>query len=119
MLRYKSEGVLNMDMGTSEYKRFTELANDASSVSQFLDTFPPPKMPSGGVDAMVKAVVRGEWRKALPKVSKADAKEIPDAVLQMERDSEKDGFGSGSVPNISTVFVASAIYCATLRTESP
>lgn len=26
MLRYKSEGVLDMDMGASEYKRFTELA---------------------------------------------------------------------------------------------
>jgi hypothetical protein len=90
MLRYKSEGVLNMDMGTSEYKRFTELANDASSASQFLAAFPPPKMHNGGVDALMKAVVKGEWHKALPKVSKVDAKEIPDAVLQMERDSEKE-----------------------------
>ena len=90
MLRYKSEGVLNMDMGTSEYKRFTELANDASSASQFLAAFPPPQMHSGGVDALMKAVVKGEWHKALPKVSKADAKEIPDAVLQMERDGEKE-----------------------------
>jgi hypothetical protein len=38
----------------------------------------------------MKAVVKGEWHKALPKVSKVDAKEIPDAVLQMERDSEKE-----------------------------
>jgi hypothetical protein len=90
MLRYKSEGVLNMDMGTSEYKRFTELANDASSANQFLDVFPPPKMYNGGVDALMKAIVKGEWHKALPKVSKVDAKEIPDAVLQMERDSEKE-----------------------------
>ena len=36
MLRYKSEGVLSMEMGTSEYKRFTELANDVTSISQFL-----------------------------------------------------------------------------------
>jgi hypothetical protein len=90
MLRYKSEGVLNMEMGTSEYKRFTELANDESSARQFLEAFPPPKMHNGGVDALMKAVVKGEWHKALPKVSKVDAKEIPDAVLQMERDSEKD-----------------------------
>ena len=90
MLRYKSEGVLNMDMGTSEYKRFTELANDASSASQFLDIFPPPKMHNGGADALIKAIVKGEWHKALPKVSKADAKELTDAVLQMERDSEKE-----------------------------
>jgi hypothetical protein len=90
MLRYKSEGVLNMDMGTSEYKRFTELANDASSASQFLAAFPPPQMHSGGVEALMKAIVKGEWHKALPKVSKADTKEIPDAVLQMERDNEKE-----------------------------
>ena len=62
MLRYRSEGVLNMDMGTSEYKRFTELANDASSASQFLTAFPPPQMHSGGVDALMKAIVRGEWQ---------------------------------------------------------
>ena len=90
MLRYKSEGVLNMDMGTSEYKRFTELANDASSASQFLAAFPPPKMHNGGVDALMKAVVKGEWHKALPKVSKVDAKELTDAALQMERDGEKE-----------------------------
>ena len=90
MLRYKSEGVLNMDMGTSEYKRFTELANDASSASQYLAAFPPPQVHNGGVDALMKAIIKGEWHKAVPKVSKADAKELTDAVLQMERDSEKE-----------------------------
>ncbi len=90
MLRYKSEGVLNMDMGTSEYKRFTELANDASSASQFLAAFPPPKMYTGGVDALMSAVVKGEWHKALPKVSKVDTKELTDAALQTERDGEKE-----------------------------
>ena len=90
MLRYKSEGVLNMDMGTSEYKRFTELANDASSASQFLAAFPPPKIHNGGVDALMSAIVKGEWHKALPKISKIDTKEIPEAVLQMERDGDKD-----------------------------
>ena len=90
MLRYKSEGVLNMDMGTSEYKRFTELANDASSASQFLAAFPPSKMHNEGVDALMSAIVKGEWHKALPKISKVDAKEIPETILQMERDGEKD-----------------------------
>ena len=90
MLRYKSDGVLNMDMGTSEYKRFTELANDANSARQFLDVFPPPKILSGGVDALMKDIVKGEWHKALPKVSKVDAKEIPEVVLQMERDGDKE-----------------------------
>lgn len=90
MLRYKSEGVLNMDMGTSEYKRFTELANDATSASQFVAAFPPPQMHNRGVDALVRVVAKGDWHKALPKVSKVDAKELTDAALQMERDGEKD-----------------------------
>jgi hypothetical protein len=90
MLRYKSEGVLNMDMGTSEYKRFTELANDANSASQFLVAFPPEKIHNVSVDALMSAIVKGEWHKALPKISKVDAKEIPEAILQMERDADKD-----------------------------
>lgn len=90
MLRYKSEGVLNMDMGTSEYKRFTELANDATSVRQFLATSPPPKMKNEGVESLINAVAKGEWHKPQPKVSKADVKELPDVVLQMEREKEKE-----------------------------
>ena len=42
LLRYKTEGVLSMEMGTTEYKRFTELANDAGTLRQFADLFPPP-----------------------------------------------------------------------------
>lgn len=90
MLRYKSEGVLNMDMGTSEYKRFTELANDATSIGQFLAVFPPPKLKSEGLESLIKEVTKGEWHKPVPKVSKADGKELSDAVLQMERESEKE-----------------------------
>lgn len=89
MLRYKSEGVLNMDMGTSEYKRFTELANDATSVRQFLATSPPPKMKNEGFESLINTVIKGEWHKPQPKVSKADAKELPDVVLQMEKEKEK------------------------------
>jgi hypothetical protein len=86
MLRYKSEGVLNMDMGTSEYKRFTELANDASSASLFLTVSPTPKMLDIDKEKLVKTITSGEWHKPVPKVSKIDAKELPDIVLQMERE---------------------------------
>lgn len=90
MLRYKSEGVLNMDMGTGEYKRFTELANDATSIGQFLAVFSPPKLKSEGLESLIKEVTKGEWHKPVPKVSKADGKELSDAVLQMERENEKE-----------------------------
>lgn len=90
MLRYKSEGVLNMEMGTSEYKRFTELANDVTSISQFLSISPPPKLNSEGFEALVKDVAKGEWHKPVPKLSKLDAKELPDAVLQMEQERDRE-----------------------------
>ena len=90
MLRYKSEGVLNMEMGTSEYKRFTELANDVTSISQFLSISPPPKLKSEGFDTLIKDIAKGEWHKPVPKLSKLDAKELPDAVLQLEQERERE-----------------------------
>lgn len=88
--RYKSDGVLSMELGTSEYKRITELANDPVSIRQYLNTSPPSKVAVEKFDAIVNTVVKGEWHKPLPKLSKVDAKELPDVVLQMERDREKD-----------------------------
>jgi hypothetical protein len=90
MLRYKSEAVLSMEMGTSEYKRFTELANDANSAMQFLSVIPPVTLTQNSIDQILKAVIAGDWQKPVPKVSKADAKDLPDVLIMMERDREKE-----------------------------
>lgn len=90
MLRYKSQGVLNMEMGTSEYKRFTELASDMTSIKQYLSISPPPNLKQTQFDALIKDVAKGEWHKPLPKLSKLDAKELPDAVLQLEQERERE-----------------------------
>ena len=89
LLHYKTEGVLSMEMGTAEYKRFAELAKDANTVRQFVDAFPPPDLDREGLDRLVRAVAIGEWHKPVPKVSKADAKELPDILLQLEQEREK------------------------------
>ena len=85
LLRYKSDGVLSMEIGTAEYKRFTELANDANTVRQFVAVTLPADLSSHWVDALVREVTRGEWHKPVPKISKADAKEVPDVMLQTEK----------------------------------
>ncbi len=90
LLSYKTEGVLSMEMGTAEYKRFAELANDASTVRQFLDVSPPPDLDRREIDRLVRDVARGGWHKPVPKVSKADAKDLPDLLLQMEQERERD-----------------------------
>ena len=87
---FKSEGVLNMELGTSEYKRFTELANDAASFKQYVAIYPPPKMDADQFQLLLKTLVKGEWHKPVPKVSKTDAKELPDVVVLMEREREKE-----------------------------
>ncbi len=89
LLHYKTEGVLSMEMGTAEYKRFTELAKDAGTARQFIAVSPPSKLSSARLEQLVRAVARGDWHKPVPKVSKADAKELPDILLQMEQEREK------------------------------
>jgi len=89
LLRYKTDGVLSMEIGTTEYKRFSELANDASTLRQFVDLYPPAGVDSKGFSQLAAVVAEGQWHKPVPRVSKADTKELPDILLQMEQDREK------------------------------
>jgi hypothetical protein len=89
LLKYKTEGVLAMEMGTAEYKRFAELANDTTTVRQYMAVSPPPDVKEGDLDRLIRTVARGEWHKPVPKVSRADAKELPDILLQMEQERDK------------------------------
>ncbi|MHA7681452.1 hypothetical protein [Cupriavidus sp. PET2-C1] len=89
LLRYRSEGVLKVEMSTSEYKRISELANDARTVRQFVAVSPPAGLDSYDVNHLIKDVVKGEWQKPVPRVSRGDAKELPDLILQLEQEREK------------------------------
>lgn len=90
MLRYKSEGVLSMEMGTAEFKRFAELATDETSIRQFIAMSPPVNLNDKEVERVIGNIVKGEWFKPIAKINKTDAKELPDIVLQMEKEVEKD-----------------------------
>ncbi len=90
LLKYKSEGVLSMEMGTAEYKRFSELANDVTTATQYVAVFPPPDLKGLELDRLIRTVALGGWHKALPKVSRADAKELPDVLLQLEQERERN-----------------------------
>jgi hypothetical protein len=90
LISYKSEGVLNIEMGTSEYKRFTELANDSVSAQQLLKLSPPANLDQAMVNSFVNVITKGGWHKALPKLSKQDAKDLPDAMQRVEQDRGKD-----------------------------
>ena len=89
LVKYKSEGVLSMEMGTAEYKRFSELANDATTATQYVAVFPPPDLKGIELERLIRTVALGGWHKPVPKVSRADAKELPDVLLQLEQEREK------------------------------
>lgn len=89
LLSYKTEGVLSMGMGTTEYKRFTELANNARTFQKFASLVPPPGVDPKRIAALSRVIEGGKWHTPVPRVSKADVKELPDMLLQMEQDREK------------------------------
>ena len=60
LLRYKTEGVISMDMGTSEYKRFTELANDFNSFEKFASLSPPPAMQTSDIAQLARVIEKGQ-----------------------------------------------------------
>ena len=90
LLKYKTEGVLSMEMGTAEYKRFSELANDANTATQYMAVFPPPDLKGIELAHLIRTIALGGWHKPIPKVSRADAKELPDVLLQLEQEREKN-----------------------------
>ncbi|MFJ1253088.1 hypothetical protein [Cupriavidus sp. CuC1] len=89
LLRYKSEGVLSVEMGTAEYRRISELANDSSTARRFAKLVPPKGLDAGEIDRLVREVAQGDWQKPVPRISKADARELPDLLLQLEQEREK------------------------------
>lgn len=86
LLRYKSDGLLNLEMGTAEYKRFAELAVDAETVRQFAAVSPPVGTDPQWVNQLVRDVAKGDWLKPIHKLSKVDAKDFPDALIQTDKD---------------------------------
>ena len=105
LLKYKTEGVLSMEMGTAEYKRFSELANDTTTVRQYMAVSPPPGVKDDDIDRLIRTVARGEWHKPLPKVSRADAKELPDILLQLEQERERSLEAKGALQDRKPVTV--------------
>ncbi|WP_454732093.1 MULTISPECIES: hypothetical protein [Cupriavidus] len=89
LLHYKSEGVLKVEMSTSEYKRISELADDVSTVQNFVSKSAPPGLDDAGVDRLVRYVQNAEWQKPVPRISKTDARELPDLLIQLEQEREK------------------------------
>ena len=94
LLNYKSEGVLSVEMGISEYKRYAELANDPDAITRYIAANPISNFREDQRKKLVAAVVKGGWQKPVPKVSKADSKELPEFLIQLEQERAKNRDGN-------------------------
>ena len=94
LLNYKSEGVLSVEMGISEYKRYAELANDSDAITRYIAATPISNFREDQRKKLVAAVVKGGWQKPVPKVSKADSKELPEFLIQLEQERAKNRDGN-------------------------
>ena len=90
LLNYKSEGVLSVEMGISEYKRYAELANDPDAITRYIAATPIPNLHEDQRKKLVAVVIKGGWQKPVPKVSKADSKELPEFLIQLEQERMKN-----------------------------
>jgi hypothetical protein len=90
LLQYRSEGVLSLEMGTAEYKRFSELASDPKALRQFATTVPPIGMKSADTETLSRQLGKITWHQPVPKISRADGKDLPDIVMQMQQERERE-----------------------------
>ncbi len=60
------------------------------TATQYVAVFPPPDLKGVELTHLIRTVALGGWHKPVPKVSRADAKELPDVLLQLEQEREKN-----------------------------
>lgn len=91
LLKYQSEGVLKMELGTAEFKRLGELASNSGVMRQYMALTPPPVSEDADkVEQLVRTLSKGDWNKPVPKLSKLDVKDLPNLEPNVEKENEKE-----------------------------
>jgi dsDNA-binding SOS-regulon protein len=90
LLKYKSEAVLNLEMTVPEYKRFSEAAASRPNALELLKT---KLVPLSDLDELLinkeLRINPSKWLTALPKLNKAEAKDLPDSLQKIALDTEE------------------------------
>ncbi|MWL88197.1 MULTISPECIES: hypothetical protein [unclassified Cupriavidus] len=89
LIKYKSVGVIHVEMTTGEYKRIAELASDAETLREFASVVPPKDVTGYDREKLVRSVVTSDWQTPVPKISKIDSRELPDLIIQMEQERSR------------------------------
>ena len=91
LLKYKSEGVLNIPMGLADYKRIDEFTHNSDVLREFIKLNPPVNMEGEQLERLARILTTSEWSKPVPMLSKLDMKNLPD--LQKDESDSKPYLG--------------------------
>ena len=87
LLTFRSEGILAMDLSPLEFKRFSELANNADTFRSVVGVTPVGVAQTpAAVREIGNVVTSGKWLKPVPRFSKSDAKDLPNFVDKTDPD---------------------------------
>lgn len=82
LLKYRSEGVLALEMSLADYKQFTEVADAPANLQRVAAALPLPALTPNEKTQLDVQVAAGQWHTPIPTISKADASNVPDALVQ-------------------------------------
>lgn len=88
LLKYKSEGVLSLDMSVAEYKRFSESVSDIPTLKQMITALAVPAEDAKAIELAVKNNPN-KWHTAVPRLSKAEAKDLPEALQKIALEGDR------------------------------
>jgi hypothetical protein len=84
--KFKSEAVLNINMDTADYKKFTELASDQTNLSLYAANASQKEASVEWLDHLIKETKRADWHKPVLRIIKSDNKDVPEAVIRPEQE---------------------------------
>ena len=90
LLKYKSEGLLSMPMGTVDYKRVNEFAHNSDVMREYLSFNPAEGVEIETLGAFVRSLNASNWSVPVPSLSRSDIKDLPSLPLPLPKDNDKN-----------------------------
>ncbi len=88
LLRFKSDGFLSIELSVIEHKRISESLGAGTEIATRLAAEPSLQNDANVIQNVLQGGV-AKWQAPIPRVSKAESKDLPDALLKLELEKEK------------------------------
>lgn len=87
--KFKSEAELNIEMSTADFKRFSVLVSDQTRFKEYATRAKSMALSNEQLEAVLQIVEKNDWYKPVPRVSKVEYKDLPDAVIRLEQEDAR------------------------------